>query len=420
MPPFPTNQNYEKSVEGLRRLHALALSGENESQEADAVRASLEKPWQSLSGIEQRRLTGLSEDLYSISEPPLEPKPVNPQAHRKLIELYEARQVGEWDKALELLRRWGLHLETKMRSYLFGAIWGEAGDFATAALFFEHAASLEPENENYACLLLNALAKSDRPAALARARHILTHGNVNQRRVCIRAASLQFASTERASLTDALPILKGLIDILNPIFDWLQSDEARLLSTHNSTYSETTGLLALCHDRLGDAQTATKYYDAAIAANPSNDAILIGRGILRYGVSPIAVQDFEHAKQLRSPLVWPYFFLAHHYLLSTRFNECSQMCEKALEISTSAEVRSLLFEWLAISRSELKFSFEHVRDAFENAVRMDPTNERIRRNFQAFKESAAQHQVSSYEWERPVAADIQAFGRAEYQPSLAA
>ena len=42
----------------------------------------------------------------------------------------------------------------------------------------------------------------------------------------------------------------------------------------------------------------------------------------------------------------------------------------------SAAVKSELAEWLAISESELAFPVEIVRASFENAVRLDPSNER--------------------------------------------
>jgi uncharacterized protein HemY len=75
---------------------------------------------------------------------------MDPQAQQRLVEAIEARQAGEWDKALELLRRWGKHVDPALLAYLRGSIWQGAGDYATAALFFEEAARLAPDNENYA------------------------------------------------------------------------------------------------------------------------------------------------------------------------------------------------------------------------------------------------------------------------------
>ena len=126
--PFSTSPSYVQSIQGLLRLHELTLKGEDESPEAEAVRDSLDRPWTGLSEVEQKRITGLSEDLYSISNPSGEPIPTNPQAKRKLLEAIEARQSGEWDKALELLRRWGKYLEPAELSSSGGFVWQEAGD----------------------------------------------------------------------------------------------------------------------------------------------------------------------------------------------------------------------------------------------------------------------------------------------------
>ena len=54
----------------------------------------------------------------------------------------------------------------------------------------------------------------------------------------------------------------------------------------------------------------------------------VARGILLYGSSPCAVTDFEQAVTLGSPVVWPYLFLARHYLITNRFEQCRSMCER--------------------------------------------------------------------------------------------
>jgi hypothetical protein len=60
-----------------------------------------------------------------------------------LVEMFDARQAAEWDKALELLRHWGRYLTSFQLSFLRGAIWEEAGDPTIAALFFDHAAQCQ-------------------------------------------------------------------------------------------------------------------------------------------------------------------------------------------------------------------------------------------------------------------------------------
>jgi tetratricopeptide (TPR) repeat protein len=98
---------------------------------------------------------------------------MNPQAQAKLNEAFEARQRGEWDRALDLVRHWRAYIDPALVSYLRGAIWLEAGDPETAALFFEHAFKLEPGNGNYQALFLYALNSADPAAARERAEEFL-------------------------------------------------------------------------------------------------------------------------------------------------------------------------------------------------------------------------------------------------------
>jgi hypothetical protein len=143
--PLTMNANYLAMVRGTRELHQLLAAGKDDSPEADAIRDATDGPWAALSEVERDRVGNLSEDLYSLVEPPPAVQPLNPQAQANLTEIFEARQQGEWDKALDLLRRWRAHIDPALVSYLRGSIWLDAGDPATAALFFEHASKLNDE-----------------------------------------------------------------------------------------------------------------------------------------------------------------------------------------------------------------------------------------------------------------------------------
>jgi tetratricopeptide (TPR) repeat protein len=215
---------------------------------------------------------------------------------------------------------------------------------------------------------------------------------------------------------DSRPVLEDLVRVLERNLARLQDEEAR----QSSTCALAIALVGFCFDHLGDTRSALRYYNLGVAADPTNDALLVARGILRYGTDPGAAADFQQAIRYRSPVVWPYFFLAHHFLVSNRFDECRQMCECALGMTASDVVRGNLYEWLAISRSELGFPAEQVRAAFEDAIRLETANERIRRNFRAFEESLSRQAPLPRTWEKPVEAVVQAFGHAESRPALAA
>ncbi len=119
----------------------------------------------------------------------------------------------------------------------------------------------------------------------------------------------------------------------------------------------------------------------------------------------------------RSPVVWPYLFLAHDNLLHNRFKECQRLCELALAMPASGAVKSELSEWVAIAQSELSFPIETVRASFENAIRLDPSNERASRNLAAFEMTV---RPTVRMWETRTAAAVRSSALAERRYEMAA
>src|SRR5260370_15902786 len=127
--PIPKSPSYQAVIRALLRMHRFTLDGQDESDEVDALRESMNEPWEGLSNAERDRVTGLSKDLYEISDGAARvTEPMNPQAQGKLNEAYEARERGEWDRALGLLRRWGKYVPPGLLSYLRGTIWRDMGN----------------------------------------------------------------------------------------------------------------------------------------------------------------------------------------------------------------------------------------------------------------------------------------------------
>src|SRR5262245_31780012 len=104
--PLTENLAYQVVTRGLLRMHQYTIKGQNESEEADALREAMDEPWQQLSSTERKRVAGPSKDLYTVSDPPLSqlPESVNPQPQVGRREAYEALARQDWDRALELLR----------------------------------------------------------------------------------------------------------------------------------------------------------------------------------------------------------------------------------------------------------------------------------------------------------------------------
>ncbi len=375
--PLTMSANYLAVVRGLRELHRLAVAGHQDSPEADAVRDATDGPWQALTDVEKRRLSGLSEDLYSITDPPqVAPYEMTPQVQSRLVEADQARHRGEWDRALEILRHWAASIEPSVLGYLRGFTWLGAGDFETAAIFFERASEMQPENGAYRAMLLDTMNRFNPIEARQRANEVLEAPDRYEPIVVAFATDVVLDSVSSLPQVEASQLSKRLIPLLESTLDKIEKGDEGGVDV--ATFSKTCRLLGSCHEFLGENQAALSCYSRGIAADPSNDALLVTRGILLYGESHRAVKDFESAIQSGSTVIWPYVFLAHHSLLGGQFEQCRSLSERALEMEGSDAVKSELAEWLAISQSALGYPAEIVRESFDRAIQLDPLNERAR------------------------------------------
>ena len=379
--------SFKLVAKGLVELHRLMKDGKDDSPEAESVRDALDAPLNALNRIEEERAQWLSEDLYSVSEPPagITQKEMSPQAQQQLSEAIEARQSGQWDRALALLRQWREHISPALLSYLRGSIWLEAGFPDVAAMFYGHAAESDPANANYQALYIHALAESNPEAARRLARQILADDEKHAPVVVAQAADVRFNQTRAASEAESAQLYRELVPILERNLARIEKDGGA--ASRVPEYEMTAGKLGVCHELLGNSGAAANYFSRGLQVNPNNDGLLTARGILQYGTSPRAISDFEQAVGLGSPLIWPYLFLAHHYLATSRFEQCRFMCETGLRMRGSDTAKSQLEEWRAIAQAELGFPPESVRAAFEAAVRLDRSNELAKRNQDAFEAS---------------------------------
>jgi tetratricopeptide (TPR) repeat protein len=419
-PPFGS-PSFRLVAKGLVELHRLIKAGKDDSPEAESVRDAVDAPLKALNAAEKARAQWLSEDLYSVSEPTAGSiqKQMTPQAQRQLNEALEARQNREWDRALELVRQWREYLLPAQLSYLRGSIWLEAGNFEVAAVFYEHASESDPENANYRAIYMHALEKSDPPSAWKKAKEVLANDEKWAPVVVARAADIRINETRDASDAESAKVRRELIPTLERNLARLEQDQ--LAASRASAYAMTAGLLGLCHEFLENSGAAVTYYSRGLQVKPNEDGLLVARGILLYGTSPRAITDFEQAARLGSPVVWPYLFLAHHYLATSRFEESRAMCETGLRMRGSNTAKSQLEEWRAIAQAELGFSPDAVRAAFEAAVRLDPSNELAKRNQDAFEASFRVPRARTHsKWEQKSEAAVRQFGLAERRYSFAA
>jgi len=237
--------------------------------------------------------------------------------------------------------------------------------------------------------------------------------------VVAEAANIHFQATSSASDAESVQVYRELIPILER--NLVRIERIGDVAKHSPAYEMTVGKLGLCHELLGNASAAADCFSRGLQANPNNDRLLVARGILLYGTSPRALSDLEQAVRLGSPVVWPYLFLAHHYLTTNRFEECRVMCEAGFRMRGSDTAKSRFQEWRAIAQAELGFPPELVKVAFEAAVRMDPSNDAAMRNQSAFETSLRMPPTTRRsQWEQTTAAVVRQFGMAERRYSLVA
>ncbi len=407
--PLTMNPNYLAMVRGTRELHDLLAAGREESPEADAIRNATDAPWEALSEVERNRVRGLSEDLYSLVEPPPALQPMNHEAQARLNEAFEARLRGEWDRALDLVRSLAAFLAADVVSFFRGKIWLDAGDIETAALFLEHASRLQPANGDYLAGFLHALERVNLPAARERARQVLVEPETAPPIAVVRAADILFHAAQSLPSAAALQEFRQLILVLERALARIDScAEGGVDQWHRGI---AVGLLAFCHEILGNTQAAVAALTRGLLRDPTNPSLLGARGMLLYGASPYAVNDLELASRSETVEIWPISFLAHHHLITGRFEPCRKLCERALGIGGSPAVLSEVSEWMAIAQAELGFPLDLVRESFENAIRFDPSNERAKRNLAAFE--TANNPLSVKTWETRSASIIRTSGLAE-------
>lgn len=411
--PLTMNSSYMAMARGTRELHQLIRAGKDDSPEADAIRDATDGPWQALSEIERNRIRHLSEDLYSLGELHAATQPMTPQAQARLLEAFEARQRAEWDRALDLLRRWQEHIDPSLVSYLRGSIWLEAGDPETAALFYGHAYKLEPTNGNYQAMALHSLHIADPPAALKEAQRILMDHEHSGPIGVARAADIVLMSARLKSETEANHLFAQLEPILKNSLARMRDAEPGNMDC--PTCVTLLSLLGFGYEFLGKTQAAWEFYSEALQLDPRNDALYVARGMLSYGTSIRAIADFERAIQCGTRLVWPYVMLAHHHLTSGRYEECRKLCEHVLGIGGSAAMVSEVLEWMAIAQAQLGFPADMVRTSFDEAIQRDPSNERAKRNLAAFETAR-----TPIAWETRTVTAVRTSGLAERRYAVAA
>jgi hypothetical protein len=145
--------NYRSYIRSVLRMFAFMDAGLFDSDEADALREQMVEPWYALSKEERKRMDGLVLDLTELRESrkSTEPRELT-EAERAKGELrareyLELKEVGKFDEALELLRKWQSVIAPQVLWHSRGSCWNLMGVPDVGAEFYGEATRLAPDNE---------------------------------------------------------------------------------------------------------------------------------------------------------------------------------------------------------------------------------------------------------------------------------
>lgn len=361
----------------LQELHTLMIEGKGESAEADSIRDAMDAPWYALTAEEQDRLRGLSEDLYALAENGAPSVVMSPQERRLWGQQFkEAFDRHDWDRALTLLRRPPHDAMPDLIPFLQSRCWEQLGDLSVALVFMREAERLNPDNAIHAINLLWNLGRT--ADAVDYADRILKLRSPRLDELYL-AGGVLLDSIQSMSTAEARPVLERIVSALCQALS-MKANPPEYSSVHVSS-ANIACMLGVCYERLGAFDAALRTYNEAISRDPNESDVLTFRGLATLEQNRTdALKDFAQAIQVGSTSVWPYFFLAHHALELGDYSQCLSLCGDALQRTDRRALLAQLHEWSGISRFILRLPTASVLDSFEQAVALDPTNERIRRN----------------------------------------
>ena len=330
MSPFdPTiDTNFREYADLQLRRHNLLMYGKEQDTEFDQIEDRMTELWEKFDVTQRQSVNGMGSDLNWIRRKgQLPPKShgaeeVTPAERQELL---DARLLNEWHRFLYYLRVCSPTIPAANLAYLRGQAY-DAIDLPSYSIsLYELAADLEPSNASMGVIAMRAVDRVDHARALSRAERVVASSVQFPPAVVAMSTVMILRRDEaegrtidkaryRSILEDAIKRLR-----LEPLSDAGQTMVYQLAASGFET--------------IDDLPTALKCYEEGLRLSPDNEVLLIGKGLLLYGSrTDEAVGAFRRVVSNEgTPLVWPYFFLAHYFLLRMNYDESVKMAKQAWE-----------------------------------------------------------------------------------------
>src|SRR5271157_871750 len=122
-------ENYRSYIRSVLRMYVFMDAGQFDSNDADALREQMAESWYALSCEERKRMDGLVMDLNELRESrgssgrkELAEKQQQ-EGMVRIREVYNLKNAGQFDEALEHLRKWESVIALQFVWYFRGSCW---------------------------------------------------------------------------------------------------------------------------------------------------------------------------------------------------------------------------------------------------------------------------------------------------------
>lgn len=359
----------------LLRSQRLIDQGLGDSAQAEELADEMDQPWAEMTAQEQRRMRGLSSDLYALDAGGPKDTLTSPEEvaawRQRGRSAHDRSATGDVDGYLDFLRRpFPADVPRDAVLFLQARCWEKLGDLGTALVFLRAAEAASPRYSPSVLHLL--LQQGDRDAIEAQVERVV--GSPDATATGLFLAGFGMLRLARRSGAE-LP-LRRMRDVLRRA-----EDERRRRPDEQVPPRLDVGIaliLGLCLEKLGDADGATAAYTRALAAHPEDSELLTARGIAQFARdAQAAIQDFVRATRAGASRVWPWHFLARHALLSGAYGEALRLAIRASQLPGHHSARAEVYETIALAQAKLGQSAALVLENLETAARLDPDNERL-------------------------------------------